>query len=259
MATPLKMPQPGQMTEECTVLRWYKAVGDTIAKGDVLYEIETDKSNMDVESFDTGTLLAIVADEGATVPVDAIVAWIGAPGEAVPDEALPDGALPDEAVPDGATSAPGDSPALPASQVGDYDEQSAMREVRRRQPRSAPLRHPVNPLRPLVKSMTTRPRRSDADQSPTGIGSRAESPRAESDGAEAETADHATEQSGQPAPRAVQSARVLDVSLWSSGVDLSTVDGSGPGGRIVERDVRECCIRRRRRQSTASGTAVGVR
>ena len=41
MAVPIRMPMPGQMTEECTVLQWFKAEGDTIAKGDPLFEIET--------------------------------------------------------------------------------------------------------------------------------------------------------------------------------------------------------------------------
>ena len=74
MAVPIRMPMPGQMTEECTVLQWYKAEGETISKGDPLFEIETDKSNMEIEAFDEGTLLRIDAPEGTTVPVEAIVA-----------------------------------------------------------------------------------------------------------------------------------------------------------------------------------------
>ena len=85
---PIRMPMPGQMTEECTVLQWYKAEGDTVYKGDPLFEIETDKSNMEIEAFDEGTLLHIDAPEGATVPVEAIVAWIGQPGDELPE---PDG------------------------------------------------------------------------------------------------------------------------------------------------------------------------
>jgi pyruvate/2-oxoglutarate dehydrogenase complex dihydrolipoamide acyltransferase (E2) component len=83
------MPMPGQMTEECTVLQWFKAEGDSIAKGDPLFEIETDKSNMEIEAFDEGTLLRIDAPEGATVPVEAVVAWIGTPGEELPEAVAP--------------------------------------------------------------------------------------------------------------------------------------------------------------------------
>ena len=85
MANPIRMPMPGQMTEECTVLQWYKAEGETVSKGDPLFEIETDKSNMEIEAFDEGTLLRIDAPEGATVPVESIVAWIGQAGEELPD------------------------------------------------------------------------------------------------------------------------------------------------------------------------------
>ncbi|MFN8619905.1 MAG: lipoyl domain-containing protein [Chloroflexota bacterium] len=52
------MPRPGQMTEECTVQLWL-VEGDVIHKGDVLFEIETDKSTMEIEAFEEGTLLRI--------------------------------------------------------------------------------------------------------------------------------------------------------------------------------------------------------
>ncbi len=81
------MPKPGQMTEECTIVAWLKHEGDAVAAGDVLFEIETDKSNMDVEAFDAGVLLRIVVPEGGTAPVNAVCAWIGERGEAIPDAA----------------------------------------------------------------------------------------------------------------------------------------------------------------------------
>ena len=84
MAVAIRMPMPGQMTEECTVLQWFKKEGDRVVRGDPLFEIETDKSNMEIEAFDEGVLLRIDAPEGATVPVEAIVAWIGQPGEDIP-------------------------------------------------------------------------------------------------------------------------------------------------------------------------------
>ncbi|MEW6225184.1 MAG: biotin/lipoyl-containing protein, partial [Chloroflexota bacterium] len=85
MAHAILMPRPGQMTEECTVIAWHKREGDPVHRGDVLFEIETDKSTMEVEAFDEGVLLRIVAPEGATVPVNAVCAWVGEAGEAVPD------------------------------------------------------------------------------------------------------------------------------------------------------------------------------
>jgi pyruvate dehydrogenase E2 component (dihydrolipoamide acetyltransferase) len=85
MVHPILMPKPGQMTEECTLVAWLKQEGDVVSKGDVLFEIETDKSNMDVEAFDEGVLLKRVVQEGETVPVNSVCAYVGQPGEAIPD------------------------------------------------------------------------------------------------------------------------------------------------------------------------------
>jgi pyruvate dehydrogenase E2 component (dihydrolipoyllysine-residue acetyltransferase) len=85
MAHAILMPRPGQMTEECTVISWHKAEGDPVHRGDVLFEIETDKSTMEVEAFDEGVMLRIVVPEGATVPVNAVCAWVGESGESGPD------------------------------------------------------------------------------------------------------------------------------------------------------------------------------
>jgi dihydrolipoamide dehydrogenase len=84
MARPILMPKPGQMTEECTLILWRKQVGDPVHKGDVLFEIETDKSTMEVETFEEGVLLSQVVAEGGTAPVNAVCGWIGLAGEAVP-------------------------------------------------------------------------------------------------------------------------------------------------------------------------------
>jgi pyruvate dehydrogenase E2 component (dihydrolipoamide acetyltransferase) len=85
MAHPILMPKPGQMTEECVLVAWLKNEGDVVKKGDVLFEIETDKSNMDVEAFEEGVLLKQVVAVGQTVPVNAVCAYVGEPGEAIPD------------------------------------------------------------------------------------------------------------------------------------------------------------------------------
>ena len=88
MVKAVVMPKLGQSEETVTVVRWRKQVGDIVAKGDVLFEIETDKALLEVESFYAGTLLKIVAKEGVTVPVQATVAFVGDPGEPVPEVVL---------------------------------------------------------------------------------------------------------------------------------------------------------------------------
>jgi pyruvate dehydrogenase E2 component (dihydrolipoamide acetyltransferase) len=110
------MPKPGQMTEECTVILWLKAEGDHVARGDVLFEIETDKSAMEVEAFDEGTLLRIVVPAGTTVPVNTVCAWVGQVGEEIPEaEVVPavQATAPVEAVAD----APVPAPATPVAAV----------------------------------------------------------------------------------------------------------------------------------------------
>ena len=68
MATPIIMPKFGQMTEESAIVEWLKKEGDKVAKGDMLFTVETDKSVMEVESFEDGTLLKIVVHAGDQRP-----------------------------------------------------------------------------------------------------------------------------------------------------------------------------------------------
>ncbi|MGA2476488.1 MAG: dihydrolipoamide acetyltransferase family protein [Terriglobia bacterium] len=89
MVRPITMPKLGQSEEVGTLVRWRKRVGDTVAKGDILFEIETDKAVLEAESFFEGTLLKIVVQEGTTVPINTTVGFVGDPGEAIPEAALP--------------------------------------------------------------------------------------------------------------------------------------------------------------------------
>lgn len=66
---------------EGVIAEWHKKVGDTVKSGDVLAEVETDKATMDLEAYEEGTLLYIGVDKGASVPVDGVMAVIGAEGE----------------------------------------------------------------------------------------------------------------------------------------------------------------------------------
>ena len=89
MATPIIMPKFGQMTEESAIVEWCKKEGDPVAKGDILFTVETDKSVMEVESFEAGTLLKILVKPGVSVPVQSTVGFLGQPGEAIPQVAAP--------------------------------------------------------------------------------------------------------------------------------------------------------------------------
>ncbi|MGN6256060.1 MAG: biotin/lipoyl-containing protein, partial [Solirubrobacterales bacterium] len=75
------MPRLSDSMEEGTILSWLKQVGDEVAVGDELVEIETDKANMAYEADIAGTLNEILAEEGETLPIGTPIARIGDSGE----------------------------------------------------------------------------------------------------------------------------------------------------------------------------------
>ncbi|MBR2973560.1 MAG: E3 binding domain-containing protein, partial [Clostridia bacterium] len=81
MATPVIMPRQGQSVESCIIGKWHKAVGDTVAVGDILFTYETDKATFDEEAKEAGTMLGIFFEEGDDVPCLTTVCAIGNVGE----------------------------------------------------------------------------------------------------------------------------------------------------------------------------------
>ncbi len=84
----ITMPKLGFDMAEGKLVRWVKKQGESVAKGEVLAEVETDKATVEVESFATGTVAATLAEEGSYQKVGALIAVITAPGETVDIEAL---------------------------------------------------------------------------------------------------------------------------------------------------------------------------
>jgi pyruvate dehydrogenase E2 component (dihydrolipoamide acetyltransferase) len=74
------MPRLSDTMTEGTVANWLKNIGDTVAEGDILAEIETDKATMEFESFQAGTLLYIGIKAGESAPIDSVLAIIGPAG-----------------------------------------------------------------------------------------------------------------------------------------------------------------------------------
>ncbi len=81
MAEVITMPRLSDTMEEGTIVEWFKQVGDEIAQGDILAEVETDKANMELESFYEGKLLYVGVEQGDVVPVDKVIAVVGEEGE----------------------------------------------------------------------------------------------------------------------------------------------------------------------------------
>ncbi|MHB1828530.1 MAG: dihydrolipoamide acetyltransferase family protein [Steroidobacteraceae bacterium] len=108
MVTKIPMPSGGTNTDKLRIVSWKKQVGDAVNRGDVLLEVETDKSILEVESFAKGTLLKQAIPEGDFAAVGDVIAYIGTPEEAndldkgvgdgkssVPPEAFKPGVFPD--------------------------------------------------------------------------------------------------------------------------------------------------------------------
>ena len=81
MAETILMPRLSDTMTEGVIAAWHKKIGDTVKKGDLLAEVETDKATMELESYKDGTLLHIGADKGKTLQVNDLLAIIGSPGE----------------------------------------------------------------------------------------------------------------------------------------------------------------------------------
>ncbi|NLF52730.1 MAG: 2-oxo acid dehydrogenase subunit E2, partial [Leptolinea sp.] len=87
MAETVTMPKLGFDMAEGTLIRWVKTEGESVNKGDILAEIETDKATVEVESSFGGVMYRRLVEQGAIVPVGTPIAIIAAPGERVADEA----------------------------------------------------------------------------------------------------------------------------------------------------------------------------
>jgi pyruvate dehydrogenase E2 component (dihydrolipoamide acetyltransferase) len=81
LSSQVTLPRLGQGMESGTIVRWLKAEGDAVEKGEVLYELDTEKATQEVEADASGTLLKILAQEGEEIDVGTAIAVIGEPGE----------------------------------------------------------------------------------------------------------------------------------------------------------------------------------
>ncbi len=192
MPTEVVLPRLGLTQEEGTVVRWLKAEGSRVAKGEPLFEVMTDKATLEVEAPASGVLLRILVAEGGTVPVATPIAVIGEPGEAVaaPHSALGAPRSGDRAQPAGAKAEAGRLAGPPAK---------------------SDRREPWSP--------------SEAGGNGPGRNAPAAAPGAEPTGRVKIS----------PRARALADAQ---------GVDVRSLAGTGPGGRVIERDVQQAIAAR---------------
>ncbi|MDX9867217.1 MAG: dihydrolipoamide acetyltransferase family protein [Kiritimatiellia bacterium] len=240
MAQAVIFPKLGQTMEEGAIVQWMKREGDPIVKGDILFEIETDKANLEVESFFEGVLLKIYVREGVTVPVNTVVGYIGAAGEKVPDQAPKAEAAPAPAPK--AAASPSPSPAATArvpaaAPAADPAPVPARPPAAVPSPRQAPqpAAAPV-PAARLVISPRAKTLAQDACINPARVTGTGPNGRIVEKDVRAYLAA-----SNYDALRITPAAKRLAAE---KGVDILTVRGSGDGGRIMVEDV-ERALRRR--------------
>ncbi len=186
MAIEVQLPALSPTMTEGKIVKWLKKEGDSVSSGEAIAEVETDKSNLEVESFDDGVLLKILVKEGETGAVGAPIAVIGAKGEKV-----------EVAAPAAKAQAPAPAP-KPAA-----PKPVAAPEARREQPQPE-----ERGQRPGAPAQVVPIRRTE----------------------EAAPAPVSDDGRLRASPLARRMAR-------EEGLDLAGVQGSGPSGRIVKRDV----------------------
>ncbi len=210
MATSIVMPQMGYDMHEGKVVRWHKKEGEEVVRGEVIAEIETDKATVEYEAYTGGVMAKIVAEEGITIPVGGLIAVITNPGEAIPEDMLAElGAVVSDAPTEQLSSAATAPVSAPASSNNGVVKAS-----------------------PLAKRLA-RERGVDLAEI---VGTGPEGRIVEADISALGAVTQAAPAAEQGEVRASPLARRL---AKERGIDLSTITGTGPGGRITESDVPE--------------------
>jgi pyruvate dehydrogenase E2 component (dihydrolipoamide acetyltransferase) len=250
------MPKMGDTMEEGKILQWRKNEGDTVAKGDALAEIETEKVNIEAESFAEGVLRKILVQAGQSVPVGAPIALVGKPTEAIPPEfsdgpsAEKQSETPEKAPSPALTSAetPSSAPGRPTygqGQAGAAPEETAPRVVDQPAARTAASGGSPSPQAPqYTPELAPIGANGYSSPGPNGVAART----VESTPAQASTAQHSGRVFISPIARRIAQEHNLDVRQ---------IAGTGPGGRIIKEDVEAALSRpyQPQTQPTAQPTA----
>ncbi|MFL6165984.1 MAG: 2-oxoglutarate dehydrogenase, E2 component, dihydrolipoamide succinyltransferase [Ornithinibacter sp.] len=226
--TTVKMPALGESVTEGTVTRWLKQEGDEVAVDEPLLEVSTDKVDTEIPSPVGGTLTKILVQEDDTVPVGADLAVVGGSGGGG-GTAAPQSEQAKEA-----TGAQGDEQSQPAPELTEAPEPQTPQTPQTPQP--APSAPPAQ--------AESAPAQQEAS-APAGAPAQQEAPAQavpDTAAAEADGAGSAPVESGAPSGGGDRDAAAYVTPLVRKlandhGIDLSTVSGTGIGGRIRKQDV----------------------
>jgi pyruvate dehydrogenase E2 component (dihydrolipoyllysine-residue acetyltransferase) len=242
MISEVVMPQMGADMTEGTLIKWMKNEGDQVERGEVIAEIETDKANVEIEAFDSGVFRVALAHEGDTVNVGEVIAVIAAPNDDISKYAAngsePAAQSPSAVSPDAPqASPPASAGAAPRQGAQPRPAAESPEEPQPESPAGAPRgEHPPTPAPPaeIPPPQPDAPR--DVPQAPV--------PQAPSPATVAQppaAADVAQPppavDRGTPADGRVRASPLAKRIATERNIDLRQVRGSGPGGRIVRKDV----------------------
>jgi len=199
MAVEIKIPVADQTTEEVRVVKWRINQGDNVKKGDIVLEVETDKSIIEVESTGDGVLLKQLFEEDDMVPVGKVVAYVGAEGTEITAEAET------QPVAAASASAPVQTPAEHTFAVTDVKAKAS----------------------PIAKKLAAKLGIDLSQVNGTGPGGKIVKEDVEN------FTPTLVERTGRlfASPNAKRLAR-------ESGIDINQIAGTGPNGRITGRDIK---------------------
>lgn len=171
MAVKIEMPKLSDTMEEGVIAKWNVKEGDKVSSGDVIAEVDTDKATMEVEVFDNGTVLKILAKEGDAIPLGGLMAVIGEEGEDI-------------------------SEILEDAEGGAEPEKAEVKEEKEEKSRE----------KEKVVSEETEEKKSTKEISENGR---------------------------------IKASPLARKMAKDKGIDLKKIEGSGPEGRIVKRDIED--------------------
>jgi pyruvate dehydrogenase E2 component (dihydrolipoamide acetyltransferase) len=201
-----RMPSLGADMESATLVEWMVKPGDSVARGDIVASVETEKGIIDIEIFEAGVMERLIVEPGKKVAVGAVLATYAAEGEAAAAEAAPAEAA--------AAPSPGVAPSEPASAEG-----AAARQGAAALPAAGPRAEPGAAAEPAAR----------APDGPEPYARKSAEPDRE----------QRTEGAARPpvSPAAKRRAREL-------GVDAGDVPGTGPHGSVTVEDVEHFAVAR---------------
>jgi len=253
MATKVVMEALSPTMEEGRLVKWVKNEGDVVKSGDVLAEVETDKAVMELVARGDGVLRKRVLAEGAAAPVGELVGVIAGPDENIDALVGGIGGAPPQGQgatapttgqrPNAAAGTGTPQPAAPSDVVANTAERAGASSVPRR-PEESQGESSVPPQEKVAAAPVGRAAQAAG---PAAGAQRAPRP----DTPATEQAQHAADNGGRT--RSSPLARRL---ASEAGVDLGEVHGSGPGGRIIKRDIEAAAAAPRRAGGAAPQPAA---